>query len=105
MHINGANSSPLILIQAMQLPPPKSVLTVTDNKRQLIRIICEELVQNKDVQRKHSSEHIIGLTIEKDIPIVLNKDRYSEGHHEDNRKRGRSFNVQQMVTAANENQN
>ena len=31
------------LNQAMPLPPQKVVLTVTDNKRQLIRIICEDL--------------------------------------------------------------
>ena len=41
----------------MQLPTKKIVFTVTDNKCQITRIICEELVQDQEFQQKHTSDH------------------------------------------------
>ena len=49
--------------------PQKDVLTVTDNKRQLIRIMCEELVQNQKFQQMHTSDQKILLTSEKDTSV------------------------------------
>ena len=57
----------------MQLPPKKVVLTVTDNKGQLTRIICEQLVQDQEIQQKRTSDHTLLLTSKKNIQVELNK--------------------------------
>ena len=57
----------------MQLPTKKVVLTVTDNKCQLIRIICEELVQDQEIQQKRTSDHGFLLTSMQNIQVELNK--------------------------------
>ena len=41
----------------MQLPPKKVVLTLTDNKCQLTRIICEKLVQDQEIQQERTSDN------------------------------------------------
>ena len=57
----------------MQLSLKKVVLTVTDNKCQLTRLICEELVQDQEIQQKHTSDHKLLLTSKKNIQVELNK--------------------------------
>ena len=57
----------------MQLPPKKVVLTVTDNKCQLTRIICEQLVQDQEIQQKHTFDYKLLLTSKKNIQVELNK--------------------------------
>ena len=51
----------------MQLPPKKIAFTVTDNKCQINRIICEELVQDQEFQQRHTSDHKLLLTSKKNI--------------------------------------
>ena len=53
----------------MQLSLKKVVLTVTDNKCQLTRIICEELVQDQEIQQKHTCGHKLLLTSKKNIQV------------------------------------
>ena len=57
----------------MQLPPKKVVLTVTDNKCQLTRIICEELGQDQEIQQKCTSDHKLLLTSKKNIQVELKR--------------------------------
>ena len=93
------------LNQAMPLPPQKVVLTVTENKQQLIRIICEELERDQEFLQRYTSDHKLLITGDKDIPVELNKgiviqraDMKTTHEEADN------IIVQQMVAAANENQ-
>ena len=53
----------------MQLSLKKFVLTVTDNKCQLTRIIFEELVQDQEIQQKHTCGHKLLLTSKKNIQV------------------------------------
>ena len=57
----------------MQLPPKQVVLTVTDNKCQLTRIICEELVQDQEIQQKRTVDHKFLLTSKQNIQVEFNK--------------------------------
>ena len=52
------------LNRAMPLPSQKVVLTVTENKQQLIRIICEELERDQEFQR-NTSDHKLLITGDK----------------------------------------
>ena len=93
------------LNQAMQLPPQKVVLTVKDNKRQLIRIICEELVQDQEFQKKHTSDNKLLLTSDNDIPVELNKRKVIQRvDMKTTHEEADNIIVQQMVAAANKNQ-
>ena len=54
------------LTTATMLSSQKVVLTVTENKKQLINIICEELQNDKDFIDSVSHEHTLLITGEGD---------------------------------------
>ena len=89
----------------MSLPPQKVALTVTENKQQLIRMICEELERDQEFRQKHTSDHKLLFFGKKDIPVKLNKGMviqrvYMKSAHKDEG----NITVQQMVAAINKNQ-
>ena len=89
----------------MQLPPQKVVLTVTDNKRQLIGIICEDLVQDQEFRKKHTSGHKLLLTSENDTPVEFNKGIVIQRvDMKTTHEKADNIIVQHMVAGANKNQ-
>ena len=90
---------------AMQLPPQNVVFTVTDNKRLLIKVICDELIQDEHFHQKHTKTHKLIVTGEDDIPSEVHKgivveraDMITTHEEADN------ILVQQMVFATHKNQ-
>ena len=90
----------------MQLPSQNVLLTVTENKQQLIAIIFNELINDKTFHQKCCSNmHKLIVTGQEDTPVevnntvVIERDDLRTTHEE-------AYNiiVQQMVAAANENQ-
>ena len=62
------------LTRATILSTQKVVLTVTENKKQLINIICEELQTDKDFIDSFSHEHTLLITGEGD-PVEITRGR------------------------------
>ena len=85
----------------MQLPPQN----VTDNKRELIKVICDELVQEEQFPEEHTKTHKLIVTGEDDIPpkahkgIVIERADRKTTHEETG-----NILVQQMALATHENQ-
>ena len=52
------------------LPSQKVVLTVSKNKKQIMELICDELVSDKEFH-KHTSNHKLVITGNNDIPIEI----------------------------------
>ena len=46
----------------MQLPSQKAVLTVTENKQQLIKLICSELTQDAEFHNSNTEAHKLVVT-------------------------------------------
>ena len=63
------------LTTATILSSQKVVLTVTENKKQLINIICEELQNDKDFIDSFSHEHTLLITGEGDPPWQLSREQ------------------------------
>ena len=57
----------------MQLPARNAVLTVTENKQQLIKLICNDLTQDTDFHKSYTSRHKIVVTGENETPIEIHK--------------------------------
>ena len=55
----------------MQLPQQKVVLNVTENKRQLISIICNELITNTTFHENYTHTHKLTITGEEAIPVEI----------------------------------
>ena len=62
------------LTTATILSSQKVVLTMTENKKQLINIICEELQDDKDFIDSFSHEHTLLITGEGD-PVEITRGR------------------------------
>ena len=62
------------LTTATILSSQKVVLTVTENKKQLINIICEELQTDKDFIDSFSHKHTLLITGEGD-PVEITRGR------------------------------
>ena len=62
------------LTTATILSSQKMVLIVTENKKQLINIICEELRTDKDFTDSFSHEHTLLITGEGD-PVEITRGR------------------------------
>ena len=57
----------------MQLPARNAVLTVTKNKQQLIKMICDELIQDASFHNSNTSVHKLVVTGENESPIEIHK--------------------------------
>ena len=57
----------------MQLPPQGVVLTVTENKRQLIKVISDELIRDDQFRNDNTQKHKLIVTGENDIPSEVHK--------------------------------
>ncbi len=60
------------LSPSTELPARNVVLNVTDNKKQLIRIICEDLQSDKDFIDTYTQDHTLLITAD-DIPVEIRK--------------------------------
>ena len=63
----------------MQLPPQYVVLTVTESKRQLIKVISDELIRDNQFHNDYTQKHKLIVTGEDDIPLKLTKALSSKG--------------------------
>ena len=87
-----------------QLPSQKVVLSVVENKRQLIRIICSELLKDTRFHQKHTINHKLVITSEDRIPtqvsnggLITLRDDLETSH-----KEADLIIVQQMLVIARE---
>ena len=89
----------------MQLPARNAVLTVTKNKQQLIKMICDELIQDASFHNSNTSVHKLVVAGENESPIEIHKSVTIErvdlktAHEEAD-----NILAHQMVAAAQENQ-
>lgn len=89
----------------MPLPPQKVVLTVSDNKKQLIDIICNELIENKSFHQGFTQNSKLVITGSNNTPIeikhgvVIQREDMSTSHEEAD-----CIIVQQAIMAATEHQ-
>ena len=88
-----------------QLPPQKVVLTVTENKKQLIDIICSELKGATAFLRDHIHKHKLVITSQDKTPVeisnggvIINRSDMDTTHEEAD-----VVLVQQMLTVSREN--
>lgn len=88
-----------------QLRPQKVVLTVTENKKQLINIICSELKGDTSFHRDHIHKHKLVITSQDKTPIeisnggvILSRSDMATTHEEAD-----IVLVQQMLTVSREN--
>ena len=88
-----------------QLPPQKVVLTVTENKKQLIDIICSELKGDTAFHRDHIHKHKLVVTSQDKTPVeisnggvIINRSDMDTTHEEAD-----VVLVQQMLTVSREN--
>ena len=87
------------------LPPQKVVLTVSENKSQLMEIICEELTRDTTFHRDYTMTHKLVITSSCDNTpveisyggVVINREDMSTSHEEAD-----CIIVQQAVTVATE---
>lgn len=54
-----------------QLPPQKVALTVTENKKQLIEIICSVLKGDTSFHRDHIHKHKFAITSQDKTPVEI----------------------------------
>ena len=54
-----------------ELPSQKVVLTVTENKKQLMDIICTELIQDESFHREHVQEHKFVIIGQEKTPVEI----------------------------------
>ncbi len=54
-----------------ELPPQKVVLTVTENKKQLMHILFSELVKNKSFHQKNTQKHKLVITGQDKTPVEI----------------------------------
>jgi len=50
------------LTPSTPIPAQKAVLTVTGNKKQLIKLICEDLQSDEDFVQNHTQMHTLLIT-------------------------------------------
>ncbi len=53
------------------LPSQKVTLTITQNKKQLINIICKDLESDKDFNRKNTEKHKLMITGQDKSPVEI----------------------------------
>ena len=58
---------------SMPLRPQKVVLSVTKNKQQLIKMICDELIKDEVFNKEHTSSHRLIATGDDDTPVEIHK--------------------------------
>ena len=51
-----------VSVDTLNYNPRNAVLTVTGNKKQLIKLICEDLQSNEDFVQIHTQNHILLIT-------------------------------------------
>ncbi|KAG0711417.1 hypothetical protein GWK47_020644 [Chionoecetes opilio] len=88
------------------LPHQKVVLTVSENKSQLMEIICEELTRDTTFHRDYTMIHKLVITSSNNTPVeisyggvVIHREDMSTSHEETD-----CIIVQQVVTVATEYQ-
>ena len=102
----NADASRVHMLQATTtLPSQKVALTVTENKRQIMDIICTELAQDKEFHQRCTKEHKLLITGQSRTPTEIGKGgvvilrRDLDTTHEE----ADIIIVQQMLLAAKEN--
>jgi hypothetical protein len=93
------------LTVSTELPQQKVILTVTENKMQVIDIICSELVRDVSFHRDHTQNHKLIITPEDVTPteisnggVIINRRDMDTTHEEAD-----IIIVQEMLMAAKEN--
>ena len=73
-------SRPYQLTERMPLPSQKGILTVTSNKQQLTKIICNNIVNDGSFIARHTSNHKLVITGHNDAPTEIFKGVIIERH-------------------------
>lgn len=90
------------LTPSTPIPSQKAALTVTRNKKQLIKLICKDLQSDEDFVQNHTQEHTLLITGQEDIieiykgNVIQRRDLYTSHEEADN------IIVQQAFMAASE---
>ncbi len=68
----GSDASKVFMLsKTTALPPQKITLGVTENKKQVIDIICNELQSDEEFIRNHTKDHKLVITGQSGIPIEI----------------------------------
>ena len=59
------------------IPSHKAILTVTGNKKQLIKLICNDLQSDEDFVQNHTQEHTLLITGQEEI-VEINKGKVTQ---------------------------
>ena len=91
------------LLRTTKLPAQKVVLSSVENKKQLIRIICKEMIQARLYHLQRTGKHKLVVTGEDPCPVEIHKEEIScrcdlETYHEE----ADIIIIEQVLKCANE---
>ena len=93
------------LLRTTKLPAQKVVLSSVENKKQLIRILCEELTENRLLHLRSTGDHKLVVTGEVPCPIeVQNEERRTRYDLETHQEEADIIIVQQVLKCVGEAQ-
>ena len=78
------------LTPSTPIPAQKAVLTVTSNKKQLIKLICDDLQHDEDLIQNHTLDHNLFITGQNDTIeiskgiVITRRDMYTSHEEADN---------------------